>query len=158
MYFSSAALTSALLWAALDVQARWESRHALISPGPSSFAADMSQDHQCGNTGRPLCYGRAVQTITASLRARSEMCVAEPGQCKRMACSKNCGLWLCNEKKERIEIPCRELGDHSQWLFDTCKVNPTLPRKPYVSGWIEDERGYKIDIGKAKGKDEMCTF
>ncbi|KAK4448399.1 hypothetical protein QBC34DRAFT_407368 [Podospora aff. communis PSN243] len=91
------------------------------------------------------------------MKKRTEMCVAEPGQCKRMACSKNCNLWLCNDNKESIMIPCRELGDHSEWLFDTCKHRATMPRKPYAQGWVVDEeRGYKIEIGGAKGRDEMC--
>jgi len=84
------------------------------------------------------------------------MCSAEPGECKQIACKKQCGIWLCNYKKEQISKPCKELADHAQYIFNTCSHRPTLPRHPFASGTVTDKEEFVIQAGGTKGKEEYC--
>ncbi|KAK0641346.1 hypothetical protein B0T16DRAFT_393642 [Cercophora newfieldiana] len=172
MHFSLASVASALLSAAVGVQALpghhtavpslFEDSHT-AQTGVSLARRDVSvawatehvKDHKCKNS-RPICGGESVRNLVSTLKDSGYMCSAEAGQCKQVACNKNCGVWLCNDKKERLNIPCRELGEHTEYIYTTCASRPTLPRHMYVSGTMEDEAGYRVEVGKAMGRGEMC--
>ncbi|KAK7409207.1 hypothetical protein QQX98_008583 [Neonectria punicea] len=57
-------------------------------------------------------------------------CVVEagPSKCKRFTCSWDSGIWLCNDTKEQLRVPCKDIASMAQKIMDECSWYDWKPR------------------------------
>jgi len=96
---------------------------------------------------------RPIEDGIAYLRGIPGLCVVPRGPyvCSRVSCSWNSGIWLCNDKRETLRVPCAKIGDYAQRVKDECWFNGT-PNTPFftpmVRGQIFDTEDWNIPLGR----------
>ena len=66
---------------------------------------------------------------------------AGPRVCSRVSCSYSAAIWLCNDTKEDLWIPCSKVGDYAQDIRDKCWFNAS----PGAPVWLPVVRGQEFD-------------
>ncbi|KAH7117571.1 hypothetical protein B0J11DRAFT_509282 [Dendryphion nanum] len=55
-----------------------------------------------------------------NLQGGNARCVANARSCSRIACTDGAGIFLCNDRNDRIDPSCKYLADYAQSIYDTC--------------------------------------
>ena len=79
-------------------------------------------------------------------------CQVEKGfqVCARVSCSWNGGIWLCNDTRDKLSVPCRTIAEYTQDIRDKCwfDASPGAPAFiPIVRGQEFDDGNWNIIVG-----------
>ncbi|KAH7131336.1 hypothetical protein EDB81DRAFT_950651 [Dactylonectria macrodidyma] len=74
-------------------------------------------------------------------------CVVEAGpkKCQRFTCSWNSAIWLCNDTKKKINVPCRYIAYSAEKIIDKCGWYDWEPR---VQGQRFHNQDWNVIVGK----------
>ncbi|KAI0382408.1 hypothetical protein F5Y04DRAFT_279698 [Hypomontagnella monticulosa] len=75
------------------------------------------------------------------------------GECSRISCAYNTGIWICNDTNGPLSKPCKYLGKQADVIINECEYPRTDPQPAYnepftwlVKGQRFDTEGYNIII------------
>ncbi|KAH7123511.1 hypothetical protein B0J13DRAFT_648034 [Dactylonectria estremocensis] len=74
-------------------------------------------------------------------------CVVEagPSKCQRFTCSWDSAIWLCNDTKKKIKVPCRYAAYSAEKIIDKCGWYDWEPR---VQGQRFHNQDWNVIVGK----------
>ncbi|KAI0391577.1 hypothetical protein F5Y17DRAFT_439955 [Xylariaceae sp. FL0594] len=68
-----------------------------------------------------------------------------PGNCSRVSCSYDSGIWFCNDNPGEISVPCSAFGDKAEDIIIKCYSNAHNPHDD-VYGQNFDKAGWNVIV------------
>ncbi|KAI1344277.1 hypothetical protein F5Y15DRAFT_411125 [Xylariaceae sp. FL0016] len=72
---------------------------------------------------------------------------AGPGNCGRISCASDDGIWWCNDNPHPVTFPCRIFADYAEDILNGCLYRFEFPK---VRGQeFDDDYGINVLVGKS---------
>ncbi|KAI0526015.1 hypothetical protein F5B22DRAFT_642172 [Xylaria bambusicola] len=71
-----------------------------------------------------------------------------PGNCSRVSCSYNSGIWFCNDNPQPMSVPCSTFGDRAWDIIEKCYAYGDFPNDS-VHGQVFDKDGWNVIVAGA---------